>query len=714
MILIPRDESNPNFDVLGSPLDFAGRVPYDAKLLDVGTGIGRWLGNVAVDNSKIVDESLGLGTDRARHGGWWCDFDGTTGYIDCGTGVGDFGAGDFTIEGWIEVDGAAATRTIAAKGSINATDWVFGITGGNLRFYADGGSINITGSTSLVAGTRYHVAVIRASGVVTIYLDGSSEGSDATATADIGDNAHALTIGAREDGTESFWDGKIGQLRIYSADESSQLSTMSDRSLISGTKKTVAIHSTNNTNLVAGYPSEEQSGTTSYDISGNGHHGTHNGGVTHVEDADAPYSRTNEEGYNLSGVVYIPARDDNLAADGSVLTVTGMAPYPLMLEDSHCATFDGTNDTIEMGSSYEPETFTFRSRLYIDSSSGNQVIFSNTRNTGGPYSGCQLHIRSSESWRPRFYVWDGVGSANYFFTNSLPLDEWCDIGLSFNNSTREVKSYINGVPDGSSTISRSIASPASFDLYIGRMGITTLWFIKGQIAQLGFHSSIIDLSGTDFNDFDELNFRFGEGSGLTIYDSSGSGRNGSADGMTSGELWANTQNVYHGNLLYGFTDVSGIKIPAIVGSDLDAQGNPVGNPGSDTYHNGAETQINFAPLLTDPLLLQIENQHNISLTGLQNYSFGDTLPEGVGKISYSGTEYGYFVEPVGQSGVNVTSSIGNYFTNDPFICMDFDPWGAPALRDLSNNYHFNEQVAVTQFKDQQDDYERYFYYFKVI
>ena len=46
-------------------------------------------------------------------------------------------------------------------------------------------------------------------------------------------------------------------------------------------------------------------------------------------------------------------------------------------------------------------------------------------------------------------------------------------------------------------------------------------------------------------------WKMNEKSGLTLFDSSGNGYHATATGMTSGELWANTQDTYHAALMRG-------------------------------------------------------------------------------------------------------------------------------------------------------------------
>lgn len=92
-----------------------------------------------------------------------------------------FGTGDFTIDFWFRIAAGATAvlydqRPLGGEGAYPTIYY-----GANLIYYANGANM-ITGTTTLVINTWYHVAIARASGVTKMFLNGTLEGSVADAT----------------------------------------------------------------------------------------------------------------------------------------------------------------------------------------------------------------------------------------------------------------------------------------------------------------------------------------------------------------------------------------------------------------------------------------------------------------------------------------------------------------------------------------------------
>jgi len=110
-----------------------------------------------------------------------------------------FGTGDFTIECWINKPAAQNGIVVDARVSATAVPWALGVDASNFPYFYDG-----TTPTSTVAITNNvwnHVAVVRTSGTLKIFVNGvqgysaALAGSlNATGTAKIGGTA-AYTIG---------------------------------------------------------------------------------------------------------------------------------------------------------------------------------------------------------------------------------------------------------------------------------------------------------------------------------------------------------------------------------------------------------------------------------------------------------------------------------------------------------------------------------------
>ncbi|WP_298379688.1 LamG domain-containing protein [Azospirillum sp.] len=127
-------------------------------------------------------------------------------------------AGDFTIEAWVLAGSFGPDRTILLKSNgTNATWWFYLSATGKLVFgYVDTASatIQVTSATSLSSGTWTHVAAVRTSGVLKVYIGGTVDANTATATNGIRqDTSGVLYVGAWSDGTLAF-NGRIDELRI--------------------------------------------------------------------------------------------------------------------------------------------------------------------------------------------------------------------------------------------------------------------------------------------------------------------------------------------------------------------------------------------------------------------------------------------------------------------------------------------------------------------
>ena len=106
-------------------------------------------------------------------------FDGTGDYlVTTSNSATAFGTGDFTIEGWFYFQGTIATYK---------RPWGFSDANDNIEIFSSvlrvGGGTQgtlITGATTLLPNTWYHIALTRASGIYKLWLNGKQEGSSAT------------------------------------------------------------------------------------------------------------------------------------------------------------------------------------------------------------------------------------------------------------------------------------------------------------------------------------------------------------------------------------------------------------------------------------------------------------------------------------------------------------------------------------------------------
>ena len=137
-------------------------------------------------------------------------FDGTGDYLTApSNAVFGFGTGDFTIEGWFYFTGTIGTYQ---------RPWWFGDDNDNLELNTSvlrvGGASQgtlITGGTTIVASTWYHIALTRASGSYKLWLNGTQQGS--TATNSYNSSARTVTAMATSTGVQPST-GYVSNFRI--------------------------------------------------------------------------------------------------------------------------------------------------------------------------------------------------------------------------------------------------------------------------------------------------------------------------------------------------------------------------------------------------------------------------------------------------------------------------------------------------------------------
>lgn len=145
-----------------------------------------------------------------------CALDGTGDYLSCANSadfdLGAAGAGNFTMEGWFNFSSTSSDRGLIScqqKGSANG--WQTYYSGGTIHVWTGSGTdrtISWTPST----GVWYHIAIVRNSTTITVYVDGISKGT--VADGDFSSDGSGFAIGAYNDGGDGPFSGYIDEVRI--------------------------------------------------------------------------------------------------------------------------------------------------------------------------------------------------------------------------------------------------------------------------------------------------------------------------------------------------------------------------------------------------------------------------------------------------------------------------------------------------------------------
>jgi hypothetical protein len=128
----------------------------------------------------------------------------------------------YTIEAWVKAaSGAVTSRSIICRtnssGCTSAWSHQLRITsGGKFQHYTyDGGAKSVTGTTTVVADTWYHVAITaQNSSVIRLYVNGTEEGT-ATAIATLWTGGDRYRLGQNSGDSMSFFGGTVDELSLF-------------------------------------------------------------------------------------------------------------------------------------------------------------------------------------------------------------------------------------------------------------------------------------------------------------------------------------------------------------------------------------------------------------------------------------------------------------------------------------------------------------------
>lgn len=158
-----------------------------------------------------------VSTAQSVFGGASALFDGTGDYLSLANStdwnLGAAGSGDFTIDFRLRFATVATCGLVSAANSGNITGWNISYSNTSHAIILQNNDDATAGSASWTpsSGTWYHVAIIRVSGTITVYIDGTSIGTITDQS--LNNNGNALTIGAWADASSSL-NGYVDEFRI--------------------------------------------------------------------------------------------------------------------------------------------------------------------------------------------------------------------------------------------------------------------------------------------------------------------------------------------------------------------------------------------------------------------------------------------------------------------------------------------------------------------
>ncbi len=287
-------------------------------------------------------------------------------------------------------------------------------------------------------------------------------------------------------------------------------------------------------------------------------------GVTDIDIADisvVPW----EERYAL-------ATDLTKDYTGATLQHRGPLAKRATMTGSPCATFDGVNDyaaTAGAALDFErTQAFSVSGWLYRGANA--QQFFIGTSLGTGTWRGWSLGTRFGFGRKLQLDLINTVNSNHlsaYTTLDTITEGEWQHVAATYDGSSTPagIKLYVNGVLQpmttgfnalSATTITggacRVAAHLAGGNWLNGRMAnwqVFTSVLTPEHIASLANEVAITPSPVS--------HWKMSEKSGLRLLDSSPNGNHLTAANMTSNELWANTQNVYHSGVAEGIRSVQG-------------------------------------------------------------------------------------------------------------------------------------------------------------
>lgn len=113
----------------------------------------------------------------------------------------DFGAGDFTYEAWVYPTDLSNNFNAVVGHAFTSGGGLFYVKGNGAVELYEGGRILLAGAGTISTGDWYHIAAVRSSGTLTLYIDGTSVGSVAYTNSITDTNIY---VGQNQSGNERF------------------------------------------------------------------------------------------------------------------------------------------------------------------------------------------------------------------------------------------------------------------------------------------------------------------------------------------------------------------------------------------------------------------------------------------------------------------------------------------------------------------------------
>ena len=346
-------------------------------------------------------------------------FDGVNDYINLPvSSLFNFGTGDFSVEAWVKTSSGATQVIVGGSGS---GDFWLGINTGKAAFSISG--TPLTGSTIVNNNQWHHIAGVRQSGIIYIYVDGVLDGSLANGLS-FTTAGQSLKLG-NFNGIFNFA-GEADEIRIWNAAQSAGNISARRNIELAG----------NETGLLAYYKFNQGTG------------GGNNTAIT---------TAINSTANPLNGAT------TNFALNGSISNFLSGSAVPALANGLN---FDGVNDYIDCGNNIGTNNlglsgFTLEAWVNL---SNTGIVNSIIRKTGDYNLYVNAGTLSVELWP------NGIGNPSWRLLNgttSIANNTWTHVAATWDGSNLNL--YVNGLLNNGSTATNTIGG--SENLIIGNSTI---------------------------------------------------------------------------------------------------------------------------------------------------------------------------------------------------------------------------------------------------
>ena len=431
-------------------------------------------------------------------GGFSGYFDGSS-YLTLATNTAlSMGTGDFTVEMWVfSTDASLDTQNRRFFATdVNGTASIqlgHVTTTTGVAQYCDNGSLGvlITGTTNIL-NRWVHLAAVRSSGTVTLYVNGVSEGTPAT---DNGNKGSAnFTIG-RYPGASGYTKGWISNLRVvkgtavYTSNftpPNGPLQAITNTSLLTCAYSTFRDGSTNNfTITVNGNTAVSTQNPFPLTTLPNPALGNQGNGVYSMSQYQSllsqnlwpavdPYWRYVTlmlHGNGTNGAqnnTFLDSSTNNFTITRNGNTTQGtFAPYGSNWSNY----FDGNGDFLSIADNAAftlgSGDWTIEAWVFTGASATQKVVVGQI-DSGGNVSSLSFQLDMSSTDYPRIII--ASGTTTYIATSSstLPKNQWVHLAGVRDGSTMRI--YVNGVQTGTQSVTGVTINDSSSNVGIGRHG----------------------------------------------------------------------------------------------------------------------------------------------------------------------------------------------------------------------------------------------------